>query len=352
MLSSLPAATYQQWIGDESELARIHRHLSEGGGAPLFVTGIGGLGKTSFLREALVTWLEASPYKPDHLLWTTVVQPLVTLDSRLAAPRRRHTFDQLLADLGAQLGLQVNALPSNERKLQMLARALRGTSSIVVIDNVETPDEATMALSIVDALSSVAQVLVTTRYQILHSTGASIPVRELSEKHAHQLLRLEAARLQLGEVPEEVFANFYRLLGGHPHALKLAVAQLAHLPPDAALRGFQTHAASSQSLFHYIYETAWSLLSPAAQDVLLGLWVLPPQGAGWEDLRLAFQAGGGMMSDEELLSHVAELAALNLIQTTADHPITYSLHRLTYNYLSYKMGLREAATGDEADEQV
>ena len=353
LISQLPQPTYEQWIGDEDDLWGVHNLLDfgqmSGRMAPLFVTGIGGIGKTSLTREAIATWLATATHSVDRLLWTVVVQPLISLESQLQGPRRRFTLDQVLADLGAQLDVCVNTLPSSERKLRVLAQALRDTSALVVIDNVESPDEATMGLRVVESLSPVAQIIVTSRYQIQHTSGRTVSLHELSEDNAYRLLALEVDRLRLAEIDRTVFERLYGILGGHPHALKMAVAQLGYLPTEQALYGFEQHSATAQALFQYIYERSWSLLSPESRDLMLGLWLMPATGVSWEGLRVALNISCGSCSDGDLERFIRELTALNLIQATQTHPLNYSLHRLTYNFLAYKMGLVD---GDNAGENV
>ena len=342
LLALLPQPTYQKWLGDAADLAQVHRTLDEGRQSgprtPLFITGIGGLGKTSLAREAIATWLQRVDYTFDRLLWTVVVQPPISLGVQLSGERKRHTLDQVLADLGAQLDVNVNALPGNQRKLRVIAQALRDTSALVVIDNVESPDEVVTALRVVDSLSPVAQILVTSRHQIQHTSGYTVTLRELSAENAHRLLALEAQRLRLSEIDQTVFERLYHILGGHPHALKLAIAQLEYLPVAQTLRGLEEHSVTAQALFQYIYDRAWSLLSSEARDLMLGLWLLPAAGASWDGLKVTLNYAGNAYADEDLQRFIQELTALNLVQTTQTRPLIYSLHRLTYNFLAYKLG--------------
>ena len=345
LLALLPQPTYQKWLGDAADLAQVQQALDEGRRSgprpPLFITGIGGLGKTSLAREAIATWLQGGDYAYDRLLWTVVVQPPISLALQMPGERKSHTLDQVLADLGAQLDVNVNALPGNQRKLRVIAQALRDTSALVVIDNVESPDEVVMALRVVDSLSPVAQLLVTSRHQIQHSSGYTVTLRELSTENAHRLLALEAKRLRLSEIDQTVFERLYRILGGHPHALKLTIAQLEYLPVAQTLRGFEEHSATAQALFQYIYERAWSLLSSEARDLMLGLWLLPAAGVSWDGLKVTLNYAGNAYADEDLQRFIQELTTLNLVQTTQTRPLIYSLHRLTYNFLAYKLGFAE-----------
>lgn len=341
VLGALPLPTYERWVGGEAEIARLYGWLEQGlkgPGAPLVITGIGGIGKTSLTREALATWFKAEDPAVDRLLWTVVVQPTFTLNPQLRNRRQRFTLDQVLSDLGAQLDAPVNALPSNERRLQLLARSLRDTASIVVIDNVETPDEADMALTLVNALASVAQIVITSRHQIDPPHGHTLTLGELSQDDALLLLQWEAQRLQLGDIDGNIRQGIVDLVGGNPHALKLAVAQLGQIPPEQLLRGFRSHSLTAQVLYDHIYAQAWDLLSAEAQDLLLSLWLLPPTGATWEGLK-ELREMNGSVTDEELANTVGELVALNLLQTTPASPHTYSLHRLTYSFLARQIGL-------------
>jgi hypothetical protein len=345
LIAELPAPTYTDFIGHDSTLAEVCQALASGGplhNSPVAVTGLGGLGKTSVVREALFRWI--SLYQPalEHVLWVTVVQSAGP-PGMPSERRRSQTLEHVLHQLGDRLDEPLIALASNEKRLKALAERLARAPSVVVIDNVETPEEVSLALTLLDALSSVAQVLVTSRHRIDHPGVHPLYLRELTEQESASLLAAEARRLKHEPLDEDHMREVWRWVGGNPLALKLVMAQIAVLPLRQVLQGLQSHATTMETLMAHIYDTAWNLLSPMAQNLLLGMVALPLAGATWEGLCLATGAeasaagsGAGMLQQA-----VDELDSLSLLQITRSLEPTYSLHRLTYRFLERKLGLHE-----------
>ncbi len=344
LAAMLPAPSYQQLVGFEPYLREISKALdaaSAGMGQPLLITGLGGIGKTSLAREALFTWLQQGQSTVERVAWVAVVQAALWGPEGVQAQRHSYALDQVLSDLGKQLGEPVDALPTNEQRLRMLAKRLQEASTVVVIDNVETPIEAQVALTMVEHLTPVAHMVVTSRRRLEHPCGQILALTDLPEPDAVRLLVLEGERLEVEGVTEARAYEIYQTVGGNPLALKLVVAQLGKLPIPQVLAGFGGESHTVQQLFAHIYETSWQLLAPAAQQALLGMFLLPPAGATWEGLRVAVAAGGLPADDVALERVVEDLTALNLIQVgrAPDQSPNYSLHRLTYSFLATRIGL-------------
>lgn len=347
LTAQLPVATYREFIGQEPTLAQvidalpttpaIHHH-------PLAITGLGGLGKTSVLREALYQWVTEQQPELEHILWATVVQ---TTDApgMLAERRQRFSLEHVLNQLADQLDEPLTALASNDKRLRALANRLSQESSILVIDNVETTDEVALAVAIIESLGPVAQILITSRHRLDHWGVRALELRELAEPEVVRLLEAEARRLCLEALDETTAREVWQHVGGNPLALKLVVAQTAILPITRVLDGLREHSTSMQHLLAHIYDTAWWLLSPTAQELLLGLVTLPLVGATWEGLKVA-TGSDGEENDGTLEQALDELAALNLVQVSPALDHAYSLHRLTYRFLEWKLGFGTGLSED------
>lgn len=343
LTTMLPAPSYQQLVGFEPYLEELRKALevaSASLGQPLFITGLGGIGKTSLAREALFSWLQEERSVVERVAWVAVVQATLWGPEGVQAQRRSYALDQVLSDLGKQLEEPVDALPTNDRRLRALMKRLQEVPTIVVIDNIETPAEAQVALTLAEQLSVAAQIMITSRRRLDLPAGRLLSLSELPEHHALRLLALECERLGSGDLSETLGRQIYDAVGGNPLALKLVAAQLAKLPARQVLAGFGDASHTAQHLFTHIYETSWRLLSLPAQQALLGMFILPPSGATWEGMRIAV-AGDAPLDDAELERVIEELVRLNLVQVglSPNRAPTYSLHRLTYGFLAARMGL-------------
>lgn len=339
LFMALPAPTYEHFVGYGRHLDQVAEALNQSAwpAPPLFITGLGGTGKTSLIREALARWFRQGGVAVEQAAWVSVVQQQTSLLA--GAPTPRFALDQVLSDLGRQLGVPVEALPNNDRRLQALKKRVIQQPTLIVIDNVETDAEAELALTIVESLAAVAQIAVTSRYRTVLSRGHMVTLHELPEEDALQLLAFEAERLQLASAQKDVLPEIYRTVGGNPHALKLIAAQLAYLPKEQVLSEFSGRSITARALFGHIYETAWTLLSPQAQDALLGLWMLPAAGADWRTLQDVLVSVGDDPTNLDIETVLHELVALNLVQVTPGMSHTYLLHRLTYHFIESKLGI-------------
>lgn len=288
--------------------------------------------------EALESWLiqEAPPI--ERILWTEV-------ENEFGAPMEQQSdlvLERMLWKLGEQLELPIAAIPNSKLRLQAIAKKLLQYSLpfVIVIDNVETPPEAVLALTIAESLLSLAQVVITSRREIRHNqVKKHIRLLELSEEHTLELLRLEAGHQGYAPLSDKQARQLYNEVGGHPLALKLVAGQLSFLPLTQVLSALHNNSPLADELYTHVYETSWQLLSELSSEVLLGLMSLPPSGAHWKGLRILTP----MYDDAALYKAIKELKTLNLLQVSvpAQGTHTYSLHRLTYCFLEHKIGLAE-----------
>jgi hypothetical protein len=149
----LPAAFGgQELVGLEHYLREMRDGLRKGVSNPslLVVTGLGGIGKTSLTCEALQGWLkqEAPPIK--KVLWATVEQQAGHEALLWGEQEAELALERLLWQLGEQLELPIAAIPNNKQRLRAIKSRLVADLErfVLVIDNVETPNEAQLALSV------------------------------------------------------------------------------------------------------------------------------------------------------------------------------------------------------------
>lgn len=255
----------QALVGLEHYLREMRAGLRRAVSHPslLVVTGLGGIGKTSLTCEALQGWLkqEAPPIK--KVLWATVEQQVGHEALQWGEQEAELALERLLWQLGEQLELPIAAIPNNKQRLRAIKSRLLADLErfVIVIDNVETPHEAQLALSLAEPLLPLAQVVVTSRREIEHNQAHLIHLRELSEPHALQLLHLESRRRGLLSLSDDDAQRLYQQIGGHPLALKLVAGQVGHLPVAEVLSALHNNSPLADDLYSHVYETSWNLLS-------------------------------------------------------------------------------------------
>ena len=336
---ALPAKFRGQLIGVEGDLLQMQNALAAGLTSPnlIVITGLGGLGKTSLICEALRSWLKQEAPPIERVLWVTVKQANeeAELDREQQAPQ---ALSRVLQQLGNQLELSIAALPNNEQRLSAIAGhlLLRYWQRFVIdVDHVKTRADAQLALTVVKSLLPLAQIVLTSRCDISHNQVQLIRLGELSEAHALELLRLEAKRHGYEPLSDDEAQQLYQQVGGHPLALKLVAAQVSCMPVAQVLSALHRESPLADELYSNVYESCWLLLTDLSREALLRLIRLPPGGASWEELQEV-----ASICDESALERVVmELRSLNLLRVSISptREYTYFLHRLTYRFLEYKM---------------
>lgn len=336
---ALPAKFRGQLVGASGDLVQMQDALAAGLTSPnlIVITGLGGLGKTSLICEALRSWFKQEAPPIERVLWVTVKQ--VNEEAQLDREQQaQQALSRVLQQLGSQLELPIAALPNNEQRLSAIAGHLLlryWQRFVIVVDNVKTPAEAQLALTVAESLLPLAQVVVTSRRDIYHNQVQLLRVGELSEAHALELLHLQVKRRGLVPLSDEEAQRLYHEVGGHPLALKLIVEQVGRMPIRQALSALRRPSLLANKLYRQVYEPCWSLLSDLSRQALLGLRRMPICGASWQELHAITS-----ICDEAALEQVVmELSTLNLLQVSVSptREYTYFLHRLTGHFLEYQM---------------
>lgn len=340
-LAALPSKYRgQELMGFEPYLEHMRKLLHQGMARRgiWVVTGLGGIGKTSLTCEALERWITEEQPPIERLLWAEI-------ENEFVDPMERSdlALERLFWQLGDQLELPMAALPNNKQRLQVLKDQIWTSPrpSPLVIDNVETPAEIELALTIAEPLSSLAPVVITSRRDIQHNqVRERLYLRELAKADALALLEREAQRhgiSALSALSNEDAQQLYDEIGGHPLALKLVAGLVGTLPVDQILLALHHHTHLADELYTHVYETSWHLLSELSQEILLLLMSLPASGCYWEGLRRFTP----MYDDFALQRAITELKTFNLLQVSRKNPdgLIYFLHRLTYCFLEHKIGL-------------
>jgi len=337
-----------QLLGFDGYLGRIQDALRAGlttrhaGMATtlLVVTGLGGVGKTSLICGALRRWLKQEAPPIERVLWATIEQgnERTELDRQQKADQ---ALERVLWQLGGQLELPIAELPTNEQRLSaIVGHLLRCWQRfVIVLDHVKSPADIELVLTVAEPLLPLAQIVVTSRRDISHNQVQRFRLTELKEAHALELLRLEAKRHGYEPLADEEAQELYQEVGGHPLALKLVAEQVSQMPPAQVLSALHHDSPLTKELYSQVYEPSWQQLSDLSREALFRLMRFPLEGTNWDGLHEVTS----ICNDAVLSRVVNELITLNLLQVTisATREYTYWLHRLTYRFLEYKMGMAD-----------
>lgn len=219
----------QPFFGREEELKTIADALdpeSRTWGA--LIDGPGGIGKTSLAIRAA--------YDAPKKNFKKIV--FVSLKSRElddAGERKVGGFlisglAELLNELARELGHPDIAKVPEDQRPPMLVFLLRGTQTLLVLDNLESlrNDERDVVLTFVKRLPQGCKAILTSRVR-LGSAGEELTLERLSESAALEMLaRLAESNPALAKTSEDERRELYKMTGGKPLLMRWTVGQIGH----------------------------------------------------------------------------------------------------------------------------
>ena len=327
---TIPDEPYYPLPGREQDVNLLLMAMQDAQG-PLCIAidGLGGLGKTSLAVELARRALRQQLF--EGVIGDSAQQELFTGGEIIQAREAVLDFDHLLDALARQLGRWELPMLKEEEKRLNLARLLRQHRYLILVDNLETAENAAALVAHLRGLLGTSRAIVTSRQQVRHDFVQALSLKELDLEDA--LLFLRTDMQQRGGHPllhasEEKLVDIYRVTGGAPLAMKLVIAQARFLDLDLVLKQLRQ---ASGNLYTYIFRRSWQQLAAPAQRVLIYIGRTVMTTVSWEEL-----ASVGIAEDEEqLLAAIDQLVAYSLLDVaSAAEQQRYGIHQLTRQFVN------------------
>ena len=331
----LPDEPYYPLPGRERDLTNLLAALKDPQGALVItIDGLGGLGKTALALELTRRALREGLFK--SVVGDSAKQELFAGGEIVKVNEATLDFDALLDAIARQCGRwELTTLPREEKRIKMV-QLLRQQCYLVLIDNLETAENADELVAHLRNLLGVSRAIVTSRRQVRHDFVRAHTLKELTREDSLFFLRkdLEGRRVeQLLHTSEEKLVAIHTVTGGAPLALKLVVAQARFLDLDIILRRLSN---AGSKLYSFIYRQSWEQLSLVAQKILIYIGRTVVTTIGWEELA----AVGIEITDSEelLLASIDELVASSLLEVSlAANQVRYGTHQLTRQFVNSEL---------------
>lgn len=227
---NLPQPDYVRFIGRERELAWLRSRLSPADRTwILLLTGIGGVGKTALALRIAHEYLEKySTLSPeerfDAIVWASAKEQVLTptgVEPGAPPGLVSHTLAEVYRAIAQALDRDAitRALPeAQDREVQ---KALTAQRTLLVIDNIDTMDDAVRAF--LRNLPPPTKAIVTSREWL--NVADVLTVRGMAREDALALIEAEAEPRGLG-LSREQKERLYERTAGLPLPIRLSVARL------------------------------------------------------------------------------------------------------------------------------
>ncbi|MCA9938117.1 MAG: hypothetical protein KC418_05715 [Anaerolineales bacterium] len=277
--------------------------------------GIGGIGKSSLACAVAqdiiqtfffgnIIWLEIDGANDDE--WVTNLTRKTTASS------------------------STNELIAHPRHL------LKANRYLVIIDNLETPEDLHQILATIQTFHGPSRFLLTSRIQPEAGHYFLQPLSDISFAEAHALLQNQmmlSSQHHTGDLltVEEAQA-IYNVVGGNPLALKLVAGLRLHFSAEHILAELKEAVHTGiAGLYHAIYWKAWHNLTSYAHRLLRAMTLIAPTelGGSLEQIQSISQ-----LSNVQFMQAVTELITYSLLEPhNRGAQKRYSIHPITRTFL-------------------
>lgn len=296
------------------------------------IDGLGGLGKTAMAVEIGRRCLQEGLFR--RILGESAKQERLVGEKIEKQESATLSFDKLLDAIARQLGRWDIPTMKPEEKQATLQYSLQRNPYLIIVDNLETAENARSLVMELQNFVDGSRVIVTSRPQLGLDFVYTLSLKGLDVVDSLVFLREEARsrnRPEILEAPDEKLWKIHEATGGAPLAMKLIVGQASALPLDVVLENLRQ--AKGESLYRFIYLESWGLLSIEAQKLLIYMGTVVTTCA-YRELASVDIAG-----DEETLQQAiketTQLSLLNTVQV-ADQ-MRYGVHQLTRHFVNSEL---------------
>lgn len=319
-LSSLAPAGHDHLIGLETVHDELVRLLTVPAGPWLVaIVGIGGIGKTSLANMVAHSLIDRFAYH--RVVWLRINGDFP------------HNEDGLLGYLADHPSLAIPAGTPTQR-LQTLRQTLKTIPHLLILDNLESEEQANLLAESLPKLTNPTKFLLTSRVRLpAGTTSHNISLNQLSPAESLTLIRHQAQIIgltDLAQASEAELTTIHQHVGGNPLALKLVVGLAATLPLPQILADLtRTETKEIEQMYRHIYWQTWHALSEEAQLVLEMMPMIAGIGARPE--QIAAITG---LEPAQLMPIISQLVNHSLLEVQGTSwERRYAIHRLTESFL-------------------
>lgn len=340
---NLPKRNYQQFVGRDQELARIHKLLLPTSNCDvLTIEGIGGVGKSSLALEVAYYYLQNYTLLPktelfEAIIWVSAKENVLTAQGIAKRTRTLRNLQDVFMAAGITLQREDILRANPDEKYEIFRNAITRQRTLLIIDNLEAAPERIEIMQFLRETPSPTKVIVTLRETL--DAPSTIRLREMPRKDALNLIA-QCCEEQAITISENEMLKLTDYVSGLPLAIVWSVAQIAYGHDIESL--ISEFANSKSTVVDFCLNTALRQISNTKAEDLLKAMSLFPVSASKEALTYMVSGDRQVSIDGVLV----DLLKLSLIFKTGNRFLTLpliqraiisSLDGMKFNHLSRRM---------------
>lgn len=283
--NNLPAPSYSKFVMRSSEFNNIASNLRNRS-AILLVLSLGGMGKTSLVREIAAKCISMKDDFQDVPKFDTVIW--ISDSNNPGQTNITTVFDEIALTLGYK---GIAKLAFNEKELEITS-LLRHFKILLVIDNFETiKDDALIQWLI--KLPEPSKCIITSREynRFFRNNTSVIDLGGMNKDEARDFIKNKLDALGLVELQSRIseFEKLIEIAGGNPKALEMALGYIKYSSMSLK-KVVDDLSAAKGDIFDDLFKRCWNLLDESAKNVLMLMTMFPSGTEAYPLIRILEQS--------------------------------------------------------------
>jgi len=308
------------------------------------IDGIGGIGKTALAIEIARRCREACRFE-GILGESAKLEVLRGIDATPKTTMIRDAvldYGTFLDSLAGQLRrFDIPQKPSVQAKELELRPLLQEAPYLIIVDNLETADNAQFVVDRLRTFLGQSRALLTSREKVdLPATTLAASLQGLEPDESLRFLREEARARHVAELlnaPDDALIRIHESTGGSPLAMKLVVGRISVLGLDetltTTLRELATTEQPVEGLYMFIYAQSYRVLSAPARRLLRFVGSRPAAVSRTTLAHARAVPQGDVSALNSAIQELMRFSLINPVQVEDHAEMYYTVHQLTRHFV-------------------